>query len=429
MLASNVDHDSNQFQDLWSPIHIELTNKGLTPISFSFDNARRVYADDNYVYKITLTGIDQTGHLRRQSLHGEYLLLLKCSSISGVPEIISYENNDILVMLKMRRIYGTPLNKVPINGIKFSIIVIKVGILVLRLAIKGIVHNDVKLDNILLCKDNKIYLIDFDQAISTTFIEAFLKSFFIRSGKGEVVHSYLHLLKESIKRVLPPNLIRALKFISGRKVLDDQLPILPKNASKSLQNLLDAWRIAQISEASSPGAVVAYYSFEYEGVRFPGERTWSDRWNILQKITNYEDKRVLELGCNMALLSAHLLKYAKASAAMCVDIDDNILQSATLVASALGVKPIFRQQNLDAPDNWENELAAFKPDIVFALNVLNWVENKNRLMRFLGLFNEVIFEGHDSVEVEMYRFREVGFTKIDLITVTERNRPVLHCCK
>ncbi len=429
MLASNVDHDVDKFNKLWLSVHINLINKGLIPISFSFDGARRVYADDNYVYKITLTAFDQTGHLRRQSLQGEYLLLLKCSGVSGVPEIISYENNDIFAMLKMRRIYGTPLNKVQLNGIKFSIIVIKVGKLVFRLAIKGIVHNDVKLDNILLCKDNKVYLIDFDQAISTTFIEAFLKSFFIRSGKGEVVHSYLYLLKESIKRILPPNLIRVLKLISGRKVLDDQLPVLPKNASKSLQNLLDAWRIAQISEASSPGAVVAYYSFKYEGVRFPGEREWPDRWSILQNITNYENKRILELGCNMALLSAHLLKYAKASAAMCVDIDDNILQSATLVSSALGVKPIFRQQNLDAPDSWENELAAFKPDIVFALNVLNWVENKDRLMRFLGIFNEVIFEGHNSVEVEMFRFQEVGFTKINLVTVTERNRPVLHCCK
>jgi hypothetical protein len=99
------------------------------------------------------------------------------------------------------------------------------------------------------------------------------------------------------------------------------------------------------------------------------------------------------------------------------------------VASALGVCPDFRIQDFDAPEMWEDELEGFKPDIVFALNVLQWVRDKGRLMAFLGRFHEIIFEGHDSVEMEMRRFRDIGFSDIRLVTITERKRPLMYCRK
>ena len=48
-------------------------------------------------------------------------------------------------------------------------------------------------------------------------------------------------------------------------------------------------------------------------------------------------------------------------------------------------------------------------------------------MAFLGHFNEVVFEGHDRVEAEIERFREIGFDNIEKIGVSERQRTILHC--
>ncbi len=76
-----------------------------------------------------------------------------------------------------------------------------------------------------------------------------------------------------------------------------------------------------------------------------------------------------------------------------------------------------------------NLISNSKPDIVFALSVLNWVKDKERLLKFLGRYREVIFEGHDSVAVETERFKQVGFGHITLIAVSERDRPLLHCRK
>jgi hypothetical protein len=69
---------------------------------------------------------------------------------------------------------------------------------------------------------------------------------------------------------------------------------------------------------------------------------------------------------------------------------------------------------------------AFRPDVVFALSVLNWVADKARLLAFLGRCEELIYEGHDSALVERRRLRAAGFTTIELVATSERGRPILH---
>ena len=44
---------------------------------------------------------------------------------------------------------------------------------------------------------------------------------------------------------------------------------------------------------------------------------------------------------------------------------------------------------------------------------------------FLGRFDEVILEGHDSSRTERNRLRQVGFTEIELVDTSERGRPLL----
>jgi predicted nicotinamide N-methyase len=171
--------------------------------------------------------------------------------------------------------------------------------------------------------------------------------------------------------------------------------------------------------------VIAYYELEFDGLRFPGERPWAMRWRVLRHATRYTGRRVLELGCNMALLSTFALKEAGAAAALAVDRDPAILAAAAKVALAIGVQPTFRQIDLDRDDDWEDQLEAFAPDVVVALSVLHWVQDKARLLAFLGRFDEVLFEGHDSSRIERGRLRQAGFTEIDLVDTSERGRPIL----
>ena len=117
------------------------------------------------------------------------------------------------------------------------------------------------------------------------------------------------------------------------------------------------------------------------------------------------------------------LRWGDRSVLTCSDSD--IISAASLVAEAFDVTPEFRVVDLDSPDDWEEDLLAFDADMVFALNVLYWVKNKDRLLQFLGQYSEVVFEGHDNTANEIEQLLEVGFTEVRMLAVSERGRAVI----
>ncbi|MDP2689602.1 MAG: methyltransferase domain-containing protein [Deltaproteobacteria bacterium] len=432
MLPDQGPLKEDEWERLWASALEELGLGGAVLNSCSYhDPGRRTYESGGVIYKLVLAGHEITALKRAQDLRGEFEILNGCKGMAGVPEAIEWKRSGAAEYLAMRRINGVPLSGLDAGPVKFVSVLARLGVILARLGIRGISHNDINAGNILILCDGGVALIDFDQAGRSGFLEALSRSFLGIESGGKAMHgSYVSLVKDFMKKNMSPGTIALLKRLAGRDMSrKHRLPDLPANAGEKLKSAHWAWNLAQNSDASCPGAKAAYYSYEFQGVRFPGERPWKERWEVLSGITDYKGKRALELGCNMGLLSISLLREKKAKAALGVDADAKILESAKLLSSAHGVLPKFRQQDLDSPEEWEAELAEFKPDIVFALNVLNWVKDKDRLMSFLGRFNEVVFEGHDSVETETGRFRDAGFADIRLITTSERKRPVLHCRK
>jgi SAM-dependent methyltransferase len=207
------------------------------------------------------------------------------------------------------------------------------------------------------------------------------------------------------------------------------LPALPAAAGPELRALESAWRRAARADASSPGRAIAYHELEAHGLIFPGERPWAERWRHLRAITDWRGKRVLELGCNQGLLSIFLLKEAGVAAALGVDRDPEILEAAAETARAFHVRPKFRRIDFDADPDWEADLAAFRPDVAVALSVAHWLRYPARFFAFLGRFEELIYEGHDSARTERRRLAAAGFAAIELVCSSERGRPLLHCRK
>jgi hypothetical protein len=238
------------------------------------------------------------------------------------------------------------------------------------------------------------------------------------------------IFKYYLKQKFPELSIKIKKML-GRGYREDfmKLPDIQEGADTRLFSLLTAWKMAQESNASSPGVFVAYYSLDYMGYRFPGERSWKKRWNVLKNISNYSGKTIIELGCNMGLLSTFLLKEGLCSKCVGVDNDQKILKSAAMISDVFGVKPEYLQIDLDSRNNWEKVLLNYNADIIFVLNVLNWVKDKERLLSFLSNFPEVIFEGHDLPKVEKNRFARIGFKNIQEVGYSERERIILRCRK
>lgn len=396
----------------------------------TLDRARRIYKKGEYVYKVVLLNYEITSHIRNCSLGQEYDLLRRCT-FQGVPEVIRHDKNNDYEFIVFNYIAGQSLAETKFQFVSFASHLVQLTRLIFKLAQAGISHNDIKEENIIVSGGKTLFLIDFDQATQSSFWRALITNITgMKTGRKNMPHGSLaRVIKEQAKKILTPKRITIIKKMLGRYDKEHTLPVLPENASPQLHTLLEAWKLAQPAAASSPGELKAYYSLELGEYFFPGERPWINRWNVLQAITVFSGKRILELGCNMGLLSTFLVKEKRAAGVMAVDVDKDILKSAEKVSSAFGVKLDLKQVNFNASEDWETDLSNFQPDIVFALNVLNWVEDKNRLMNFLGRFQEVIFEGHDDVETESKRFKDVGFSTIELISITERNRPILHCTK
>lgn len=392
--------------------------------SSHYDPGRRVYRHNGNIAKLTLFKYQTTSQWRAQSLWGEFLVLKQCEGIRGIPRAVYWERDCTYEMLILTDI-GVA-SKLSPKAVSYFHCLSSLAHILYKMALCGVSQNDLTSDNTFVGVDGAVYLIDFDQATMSTVPKALARSFLgFKFHDSGIAISMTQFLKGQIKAVLPAKLLSFLRRMSRR----NQLPSLQVTADRTTKELLRAWEVAQDSDASAPGATLAYYSFWYGGYHFPGERSWKMRWDTIKLITEFSGKRILELGCNMALLSCHLLLQGRAESVLAVDIDSEILKSAKLVSSALDVFPEYMEIDFDSKFNWETDLTAFSPDIVFALNVLNWVKDKTRLMNFLGRFDQIIFEGHDSFEVERTRFENVGFKNIVLVSLTERNRPLMLCAK
>lgn len=395
------------------------------------DPSRKTFLLNDIIIKSRKLEDDRSAHLRHNDLKDEYEILKFSSAVKGIPKTFHYNKNELYELLFLSYLPGAQLRNLQLSFIQTVKVTLQVLKILIRLSVKGICHNDVTPQNVLLTGKNNASLVDFDQAVRTTIVKAFAGNILgIRSGESKVSYGLNTIFKDYLRKHFP-NFLYSLKRLVGRKPEFEkhELPEIKDDADPKLKKLLDAWRLAQKSNASAPALPLAYYAIDFEGYHFPGERPWNERWNRFSNVTDYEGKTILELGCNMGLLSIYLLKEAGAANSIGVDHDKKILESAKLISEVFEVNPVFRQINFDSAKDWESELSSYKIDIVFALNVLNWVNDKERFLRFLSNFPEIIFEGHDTTEVERKRFEQIGFNTIDEIGYSERERIILRCRK
>jgi predicted Ser/Thr protein kinase len=421
--------------------------------SSPYDSARSVHYINNNIYKVLDSNKSLSNSQRYNSLKKESEILVHLSEIAGTPKNVEYGSQENFEYIKYDYIKAKPINKLANNAensmrnIEFLIIR-----LLLAISFKGVAHRDIKPEKILIDEERKVYLIDFDQAAMTSIVSALRQNIFGTIGAKPAVHGSWYTLRKkikkrrkthikrikmslnnTIKRYLPYRALsyyRIAKSNFGKRKKNRVVmpPTLHDDCSQELQYFRRAWLLAMNSSASSPNEAIAYYSINFQGYHFPGERPWLERWKYLSIATDYKGKKILELGCNLSLLSCYLLAESNALEVLSVDTDAEILAAAQLISAAYGVSPYYCRVNFDSTQQWEQRLSIFQPDIVFCLNVLNWVINKDRFKKFLFNFNEIVFEGHDDYQVEKRMFSDNGYDA-KIVSTSERGRTVWHAKK
>ncbi len=380
---------------------------------------RRVYADDcGHLIKVQVPDADPTRHLRNNDVVGEARMLRLAGGVPGVPAVSFVTQGDGWQAL------GTGYVRQARTALQTESLRTRartsLGLAVIcwRLSRRGIVHHDIKLGNVLLDPAGKVWLVDFDQATpGHGFLSALVLNF---------VGS--HFAKDEV--IVHGSFRTFVRSLSRRRTLASQrrMPRRPGDEAPQAQRMWDAWQLGKESDANAPGDGVAYYALDFEGLRLPGERPWADRWTVLRGATDFEGKRVLELGCNMGLLSSYLQKYAGAAEVWGVDHDHRIIESARRVSEVLGVSPRFSVADLDDSAQID-QLKAYHADVVTCLNVWNWVNRHELLAELLASAPVVLFEGHDAEEEEVRRLRDLGFQRVSVVSTSERGRPVILATK
>ena len=286
---------------------------------------------------------------------------------------------------------------------------------------RGIAHCDLRLANILIGPSGGVALVDFDRAVPMSSRGPFWSDWLGVGGHGRSSKPYWKLVMYTLLPRMESigQRIRAIRRRSRPITTDPPM-------DETGQLLAAAWEVAARSGANAPGQHLAYYSFSYRGIHLPGERPWELRWEAIRTNVNIRGKRVLELGCNMGLLSINAVLHG-ASSAVGVDRDRDIIDAARLAATAFGTDVDFRQVDIVRDPAWEGRLDG--ADLVVAMSLLHWLPDPDRLLKFLGRHSEVLYEGHDSLVVETARLRSVGFTTIRDLGSTERGRTLLYATR
>lgn len=178
--------------------------------------------------------------------------------------------------------------------------------------------------------------------------------------------------------------------------------------------LREAWDLA----ATSLGRV--YYSYS----TLAGERPWRDRWEMLSAATDVRGRDVVELGSNMGLVSTFALLDGARSAVAC-DRDEIVLRAGQLAATAFGVFPTFVPCDMAHTPGWEEQVAPGRCDLLYLLNVLRWVDDSARVLRFCSRFEEVVVEDHDDAAIARARLVGIGFDDVEVVGESELGRPLL----
>ena len=291
-----------------------------------------------------------------------------------------------------------------------------------RLHRRGVAHGDLRPDNVLMAEDGSVELIDFDRGSLASRRRASLIDFVGIGGRRGLSENPFWSLVIFTLAPKSRSFARRLRtvFRDSRGHLEAPLD------DADLELLRSAWQRAQQSSANAPGQGLAYYALTYRRYHFPGERPWALRWEYIRGAVDFQGKCVLELGCNLALLSA-LARIHGATRVTAVDHDPGIIEAARVVSRAFGVDIDLREVDLASASDWEEPLRG--ADIVVAMSLLHWLPDKRRALNFLSEHQELIYEGHDSLEVECNRLMKLGFGEVRVLTRTERGRHLLHAVK
>lgn len=159
-----------------------------------------------------------------------------------------------------------------------------------------------------------------------------------------------------------------------------------------------------------------YYSIIISGKKFEGERAWELRWKKFRGALDWDHRRILDLGTCMGVVPAFLFKYFNIDSATAIDFNQHHIIATELVKKAFRIpEEKMRIINIDLDNSDYEEVLGYDYDVVFCFSFLRWIKDKDRLLKYLSNFENILFEAHDLDGDVVTTFKNIGFTTHKLL--------------
>ena len=125
-----------------------------------------------------------------------------------------------------------------------------------------------------------------------------------------------------------------------------------------------------------------YHSFDINNIKLIGQRNPNIRLKKIKEYINFENKTLIDFGCNNGGMIFHIPELRKAIG---IDFDANCIKSCEEMSLLLGydIEYKFKRQDLNKFDLikylYEEEMN--KVDIIFLLSLGSWVKNWEKLYK------------------------------------------------
>lgn len=153
-----------------------------------------------------------------------------------------------------------------------------------------------------------------------------------------------------------------------------------------------------------------YHSFDIFNVKFTGQRNPNERLNIMRRHYSFENKYVVDIGCNTGGMLFHCTEISKGIG---IDFDKKCLEAAEVIKrnTKLYEHLDFIQRDLDK-DNIDNIFANGRADVVFLLSLGSWIKKWRELYTLvMKNTNTVFLETNNTSEgvAQLDLFRNAGW--------------------
>lgn len=211
----------------------------------------------------------------------------------------------------------------------------------------------------------------------------------------------LHRLCIATHKKIIEKKIKNTKIFFSKKTIDFIKKELEKTTGGS-QELKNGWYNR---------TKFGYHSFNIGNINILGQRIPIARLNVFRKIYNFENKKVIDLGCNNGGMLFHLTEIYEG---LGLDFDERCIKCANNLKKVFkfSYNLKFLKKDLNKPINLEKKF-----DVAFLLSLGSWINNWAELYKEISKKSKVIFletNNEEEGKKQLAFMHNLGF-KIKLI--------------